>query len=204
MKDFEVLYHSSIKIGEDVYIDPFNIQGGHYAKYIFITHSHYDHYSLKDILKIYSKDSTIVATQDVIDDLKNNNVDCELLVVSPNQKINMGDIVVETFASYNVNKQFHPKQNNWVGYKLAIDNTTYLVAGDSDMTDELKCQKCDILFVPIGGTYTMDSTEAAALTNIIRPHLVVPTHYNAIVGNKKNEQQFLQVLDKDIDCKIFL
>ncbi len=204
MKDFTVLYHSSIKLGEDIYIDPYNIQEKNAAKYIFVTHSHYDHYSLKDILKIYSKDTTIVATQDVVEDLKNNNIDCYTIIVSPNQKLSVGDIVVETFASYNINKQFHPKQNNWVGYKFTIDSISYIITGDSDMTDELKSQKCDILFVPIGGTYTMNPIEAANLTNIIRPKLVVPTHYNAIVGDKTSEQQFLKALDKDIDYKIFL
>ena len=46
--DINVNYHSSIRIG-NVYVDPFNIaEDRGNAKYIFITHSHYDHYSLKD------------------------------------------------------------------------------------------------------------------------------------------------------------
>ena len=44
--------HSSIKIG-NIYVDPFKIkEESSDAKYIFITHSHFDHYSLEDVKKI--------------------------------------------------------------------------------------------------------------------------------------------------------
>lgn len=42
-----------------------------------------------------------------------------------------------------------------------------------------------MLFVPIGGTYTMDYKEAADYTNSIKPKYVIPIHYGTIVGKKK-------------------
>jgi L-ascorbate metabolism protein UlaG (beta-lactamase superfamily) len=204
MEDFQVLYHSSIKIGNNIYIDPFKIQNCNKAKYIFITHSHYDHYSLEDIIKLYTQDTTIVATQDVVDDLNKNDIKCNWIVVEPNTRFKLEDLVVETFESYNINKQFHLKQKGWVGYKLTINNRSYIITGDSDLTEELQKQKCDVLFVPIGGTYTMDAQQAAQLTNIIKPSIVVPTHYNAIVGDKNDEQKFLKTLDRRISYKLFL
>ena len=51
--------HSSIKIG-NIYVDPFKIkEESSDAKYIFITHSHFDHYSLEDIKKIVIRTSKV-------------------------------------------------------------------------------------------------------------------------------------------------
>ena len=69
--DIIVNYHSSIRIG-NVYVDPFKVnEKRNDAKYIFITHSHYDHYSLEDIAKVVNDSTTFVCTKDVYDDLKN-------------------------------------------------------------------------------------------------------------------------------------
>ena len=51
LEGIEVLCHSNIKISKNkiIYIDPFKIDKEYKdADYIFITHSHYDHFSLDD------------------------------------------------------------------------------------------------------------------------------------------------------------
>ena len=52
----EVLYHSSIRFttkDKVIYFDPYEIKGASKdADIIFITHSHTDHYSKKDIKKL--------------------------------------------------------------------------------------------------------------------------------------------------------
>ena len=52
LDNIEVLTHSSIKFSKDIiiYFDPYKINKEyHDADIIFITHSHYDHYSPLDI-----------------------------------------------------------------------------------------------------------------------------------------------------------
>ena len=66
------------------------------------------------------------------------------------------EIRFETVPAYNTNKQFHPKENEWVGYIIEIKCIRYYIAGDTDITKENKKVKCDVAFVPVGGTYTMD------------------------------------------------
>ena len=72
LENIEVLYHSSIKInkGNTIYFDPFKIDKEyHDADIIFITHSHYDHYSEEDILKVRKENTCIVAPFDLLDNL---------------------------------------------------------------------------------------------------------------------------------------
>jgi L-ascorbate metabolism protein UlaG (beta-lactamase superfamily) len=60
LENIEVLFHSSIRIKQEkiIYIDPFKIDKKYNdADFIFITHSHYDHFSEIDI-KMVMKDNT--------------------------------------------------------------------------------------------------------------------------------------------------
>lgn len=55
-----------------------------------------------------------------------------------------------------------------------------------------------------GGTYTMDYKEAAELVNIIKPKVAVPIHYGSIVGTKKDPEEFIKRLDKEIEGVILM
>ena len=60
MSNFKVLYHNSIVIDDNIYIDPYKIPKGlNKASIIFITHPHYDHYSPDDIKQIINNKTTI-------------------------------------------------------------------------------------------------------------------------------------------------
>lgn len=204
LENIEINCHSSIKInkGKIIYFDPFKIEKEtHDADIIFITHNHYDHYSQEDINKIIKEDTIIVApktTENSLDGIQN------FILVEPNKEYQIKGIEVVTVPAYNMNKQFHPKTNEWVGYILNINNVKYYIAGDTDITPENKNVKCDVAFIPVGGTYTMDYKEAAELVNIIKPKIAVPTHYGSIVGTKEDGTKFKELLDRDIKCEILL
>ena len=76
--------------------------------------------------------------------------------------------------------------------------------GDTDETTESKCVTCDVLFIPIGGTYTMDKEEARHLTNIIGPKIAVPIHYGNVVGSIDDAKYFINNIDKSIEGVIIL
>ena len=196
--------HSSIQI-DDIAFDPYGITEPTFtAKYVCITHTHYDHLDINSIKNISNKNTIIIATIDAKDTLE-QNFSNKIIYVKPNEILNFENFTLETFASYNINKQFHPKANNWVGYKLVKNNKTYVVVGDTDVTPELeKLENIDVLFLPIGGTYTMTATEAATLANKVKPALVIPMHYGSVVGSKDNETEFINHLNADINYKILL
>ena len=51
--------------------------------------------------------------------------------------------------------------------------------GQKELMDEQldKIGEVDILMIPIGGVYTIDSEEAAFIINQIEPRIVIPMHY---------------------------
>ena len=160
-------YQSSIRIeknNEVIYFDPYKIMDSkNDANYIFITHSHYDHFSKEDIKKVMNDNTKFVVTSDIESDIKALGVsDGNILVTYPNETHEIGDLT-----------------------------------GDSDVTDELKKVKCDVIFVPVGGTYTITDSEASKLVNEIKPKYAVPVHYGE-VGSDKNASNFVSQLDSDI------
>ncbi len=204
--DIKINCHSSICINKEIYIDPYNIEEfERTAKVIFITHSHYDHFDPKSIKLIADENTIFVSINEVIEKLVELGYKKENLIeITPNSSGKAGEVKFETFPSYNISKKFHPKENGNVGYHIFVDDTKYTIVGDSDVTEELKSIKTDILFLPIGSTYTMNAVEAVMLANIIKPKIVIPVHYNLIVGSKEDEKTFLNTLDKNINYEILL
>ena len=206
LDNIEVLIHSSIKFSKDIiiYFDPYKINKEyHDADIIFITHSHYDHYSPLDIKKVIKNNTIIVCPEDVKEELLKLNIK-NIIEVVPNKDYEVLNIKFKTIPAYNINKNFHPKENNWLGYLINYNNVKYYIAGDTDITEENKNIICDVAFVPIGGTFTMDYKEAANLINEIQPKIAVPTHYGLIVGNKDDGIKFSKLLNNSIECKIYI
>ena len=111
LKKLRVLYHSSIKISDkiNIYIDPFKITSSLYdADFIFITHSHYDHYSPEDIQKIKNEKTVIVAPENMKAEIKYDNV----FYVMPNKKYEINGLSFETVSAYNIEKNSTRKK--WV------------------------------------------------------------------------------------------
>ena len=202
LKNIEVLYHSSIKISKNkvIYIDPFKIDKNYNdADIVFITHDHFDHYSEEDIDKVINENTTIIIPEELLTKLLRKGINKNAIItVEPNKNYMVQGIKFETISAYNTNKTFHPKENGWVGYIITLDDIRYYIAGDTDITEENRKVKCDVAFVPVGGTYTMDFKEAASLINEIKPKIAIPIHYGSVVGTKQDATDFIKLLHPSI------
>ena len=202
LENIEFLYHSSIRINKEkiIYIDPFKINKNYNdADIIFITHDHYDHYSEEDIDKVINENTTIIIPDELLTELLRKGINKNAIItVEPNKNYMVQGIKFETISAYNTNKTFHPKENGWVGYIIIINGIRYYIAGDTDITEENKQVKCDVAFVPVGGTYTMDFKEAASLINEIKPKIAIPIHYGSIVGTEQEAIDFIRLLHPEI------
>lgn len=189
---------ASTKIG-NIMFDPYltDKYKGDKAKadFIFITHSHYDHFSPKDILHVASKNAKIICP----DSLKEK---CSALLPVVDA---LPGLTITVIDAYNLNKPFHKKEDGGVGYVINDGDCSLYVAGDTDLTPEVTAVKCDICALPIGGTYTMDVREAAHCVSLIKPKTVIPTHYGDIdsVAGEEAAELFASLIPKEIKCLIF-
>ena len=203
-EEIKINAQSSIRLTDQetvIYLDPYLIdEEVNDADYIFITHDHYDHLSIDDINKVIKESTIIIISESCSKSLEEFNN--QIVKVKPNNKYLVGNLNFQTVASYNTNKLYHPEKNEWVGYLIDFNNKKYFITGDTDINKENKQIKCDVLLLPVGGVYTMDYKEASTLTNLIKPKLAIPTHYQTVVGTKIDAINYTNLLDKDIESKI--
>ena len=198
-----VLYHSSIRIEREkvIYVDPYHImEEKHDADFIFVTHDHFDHYSPEDILKVKNNQTTLIVPESLKASVDNVFLKDKIVFVKPNSSYTIEGITFQTVPAYNVQKNFHPKANQWVGYVLEMNNYLYYIAGDTDLNEDNRKVKCDVAFIPIGGTYTFNIEEAIQFVEIIQPKIVVPTHYGSVVGQKEDGIQFQKLCPASVQC----
>ena len=208
-ENIRVFTQNSIRIESAqgaIYIDTFKMnEAPHDAEYILITHDHYDHFSPEDIEKVANENTILVVPEKMRSKAdKISGMVKRIETVSPGIMTEIDGLGIEAVPSYNILKPFHPKGAGWVGYILNTDGERIYIAGDTDLTKEAKEVKCDIALIPIGGTYTMDAKKAAELVNIIKPKIVIPTHYGSIVGTAKDAADFVKLVDESIDVKIIM
>lgn len=195
--------HSSLRIECEkvIYFDPYKIDtASHDADIIFFTHSHFDHLSEPDVEKVCKNNTIYVAPLSDASELKKVGITPEKTILfTPGESKEVLGFPVEAIPAYNVRKLFHPKKNKWLGYVITIDKTRYYVCGDMDHTPEGEAVNCDVVFVPIGGKFTMNAKQAAAFVNSLAPKVAVPFHYNDIIGTAKDFDTFKGAVNNEIE-----
>ena len=186
LKNIKWYCQSSILIqyqDKNIYIDPWKIPADQpKADFILVTHSHFDHLSLEDINKIKTD-----ITKVIIPSSLKNEVPMPVITMDPGDENEYDDIKIKAIPAYNLNKEYHPRNNNWLGYIVTVGDIRILHTGDTDAIPELKTlEHIDIAFVPVGGTYTMTAEEAAKIVNIFKPKLAIPFHWGDVVGSEED------------------
>jgi len=123
---------------------------------ILVSHDHYDHNSVKSVEKESSK------------------------IVTDSRKRTIDDVEIRGIDSFH-DEERGAKRGNNIMYKFTIDGVKFCHLGDlgHDLDEESvdKIGEVDILFIPIGGTFTVDDKQAWEVINKIKPKIIVPMHY---------------------------
>ena len=186
-----------IDASKKIYFDPYQIEGGPTADIICISHEHFDHCSPEDVAKIQGADTVIVTERQSEDKLSG-----DIRVMKPGDALEVDGITIRAVVSYNTHKDFHPRNNGWLGFIVEIDGVSIYHAGDTDFIPEMKDIEVDIALLPVSGTYVMTADEAVKAALAIQPKLAIPMHYGAIVGDESDAERFKDALKGKVDVLI--
>jgi L-ascorbate metabolism protein UlaG (beta-lactamase superfamily) len=197
--------------GKKLVIDPYNVSDSiPKVDYILITHSHYDHCSIKDIVKLAKPGTVVIVPPDAQSKITRiEGVVMEVMEVG--DIIELGKVKVEALPAYNIGKDFHPKSEGFLGYLIKYGHVIIYHAGDSDNIPEM--QKLSgygkhgnnfIALLPVSGTYVMSAEEAAEAAKIINADLAIPMHYGAgVIGDQGDAERFVKLCrENGIDANI--
>ena len=138
--------------GKSIGIPAPNIEGD----IILVSHDHYDHNSVKTVEKIGSK------------------------IVKDEKKRNINNIEIKGIKTYH-DENFGNNRGENIIFKFIIDDINFCHLGDLGHTLEEniveKIGNVDILFIPVGGNFTIDADNAWKIIDLIRPNIIIPMHY---------------------------
>ncbi|MDY6778225.1 MAG: MBL fold metallo-hydrolase [Candidatus Nanohaloarchaea archaeon] len=214
--EIEWIGHAAVKLDGsstvviDIYPDVLEQTTGEpsSADLIVSTHPHFDHFDPDTINQIADGDTTLIAR----DGTDLDEVTCSTQQLGPGESSTFDDVRVEAVEAYNDHRfrdkdtPYHP-QGLGMGVLIELDDLLFYHTGDTDFIDEMEelgDRDIDVAFLPIGGTYTMDSEEAVEAVKTIQPHKVVPIHYNFIDGTEADPYSFQERVEQETDTDVII
>lgn len=196
--------HATVKLedsdGKIVYIDPWSDvveTGMDKADIIISTHNHFDHFDKKAIQSLKKRGTVLICTENSVSEVPE---DLSYKEIKPGTSVKAKGVVVKGVHAYNIDKfrendtLYHPK-GFATGVIFRLDGVKFYHASDTDPIQELDRlweQNIDVVFLPIGGTFTMDQEEAITAINMIRPEKVVPIHYGYVDETTADIDKFIK------------
>lgn len=111
------------------------------------------------------------------------------------------DIAVESIPTYHDDVKGAKRGKNLV-FCFLVDGMRVVHMGDIGCWDPNVAQRirdCDVLLLPVGGTYTVDAVGAKRYVDAVRPKIVVPMHYKSAEHkfDVDGVDKFLSLFDKN-------
>ena len=182
------LGHASFRLAGEavVYIDPWKVASEpRDGNVVFVSHSHFDHCSPEDVGKVLAAGGVVVGPADAVGQIGGGKP------LSAGSTVEAGGVTIAGVPAYNVDKDFHPKANGWLGAVVRMDGVRVYYAGDTDRIAEMsELADIDVALLPVGGTYTMTAAQAAQAAGDIGAKAAVPYHFGDIVGSPADGQAF--------------
>ena len=123
------------------------------------------------------------------------------------------NIFIKGIPSFHDNSQGKERGQNTI-FTIAAEDMRLCHLGDlgqKELTSEQvdKIGEVDVLFIPVGGVYTIDAKEASAIVSQIEPKIVIPMHYALprLKFKLGEVEQFLKVMgvkESDPEQKLLL
>lgn len=170
---------------------------------ILVTHG--DHYDPEGIRRVASADALVVV-HDAVDADEIDRVDerpeelpYRVERVVEDESFAVGPLDLFTTPAYNEpdgpctredGTPCHPRGEG-CGYAVTMDGITVFWPGDTDALASHEEMGVDLLLPPIGGSFTMDRRDAAALAEAMDPGLVLPIHYDTFDALETDEEAFV-------------
>lgn len=189
LQDLHWLGHDSFRLDRPLvlYLDPWNLPADSPpADLILVSHDHYDHCSPDDVQRVRRADTIVAANPAAAAKLT-----APVHVLRPGDEAELCGVTVRALPAYNLDKRFHPRAAEGLGFLLTLSGETLYFAGDTDVIPEMVGLQPDLALLPVSGTYVMTAEEAAEAARVMQARRVVPMHYGAgVAGEPEDAERF--------------
>lgn len=169
------------------------------ADIILVTHEHGDHFDLKALEVLRTKNTVLVLTETCASRIKGG------IVMGNGDVKTIEGLKIEAVPAYNIvhmrseGRPFHPKAVG-NGYVITLGNKRVYVAGDTENTPDMKkIEDIDIAFLPMNLPYTMTPEMVADAAKAFKPKLLYPYHYG-----KTDTSKIVDLLKDVKEIEVFI
>lgn len=187
---------SSVRIrraGMEIHVDPIGVSSASQADFILLTHPHYDNFSERDIDRVRTPRTVVVAPAS----MKKLLADADHFM-RPGDMLQLDGLDILAVPAHNVDKRFHLPEHRWLGYVFSVGGVTFYHAGDTDFLPSMFGIRCDVAFLPCGGHYTMGPAEAVRAAAACDASVVVPIHWGDPHVTRDEVEAMRNLIDGDL------
>jgi len=158
---FQISVSNSKDHSAEIVIDPFDEKIGlkmpnFSADIVLVTHDHYDHNNVKAVKG-------------------------DPFLISGPGEYEVKEVFIKGIPSFHDESEGKERGQNTI-YTIEAEDMKFCHLGDlgqKQLTDEQleKIDEVDVLMIPVGGVYTIDSPTAQKIISQIEPKIVIPMHY---------------------------
>jgi L-ascorbate metabolism protein UlaG (beta-lactamase superfamily) len=167
-----------------ILIDPFFTKENPFAPHysgepdiILITHEHFDHIDARKF------NSLVVAPPTLSGKYK------EMITMK------VGDRKLVKNVGITMIGVSHHQSKYPAGYIFELGGIRFAHLGDTYLDGVQRLANIDVLFIPIGGFFTMDVNDAVKALDIIKPKTAMPMHFNTFDQIKADPHKFKQLAE---------
>jgi L-ascorbate metabolism protein UlaG (beta-lactamase superfamily) len=168
-----------------IYIDPASLaikENTPKADFIFVTHSHSDHFSVSTIRQLCKETTRIVTTLECEDVLVTRAPDdpWKISVVAAGDKLSLEGMEIEAFQAYNDVEQPSHVKDVGVGLVIGYRGVRLYISGDTGYIPEMKdIHDIDIAVFYVRKLFCMSGEDCVKAANTFNPTYVIPVHFSA-------------------------
>ncbi len=163
------------------------------ADYILCTHGHADHFA--DALPLAKRTGAmLISTYEIVQFANQEGV-------SNTHGLHIGGGYDFPFGRVQMTPalhggQVHGDDGRWTtvpgGFLITVDETRFYFAGDTALITDMQLLegRVDVAVLPIGDNFTMGPVDAVRAVEMIRPHVVIPFHYNTFPPIEQDPRAF--------------
>lgn len=127
------------------------------------------------------RDDIILVSHEHYDHNATDGADGETFIIRNPGEYERKGVAIQGIRAFHDKKEGAERGMSTI-YRVRVEDVTLCHLGDFGQA-ELSTEQIeaigdvDVLFVPVGGTYTIDGKEAAAIVSAIEPKIIIPMHY---------------------------
>ncbi|MEC9488939.1 MAG: metal-dependent hydrolase [Halanaerobium sp.] len=170
--------------------------------YVFVSHAHGDHIGDTEQIAMANQ-ALVISTAEVAGRLAKSGLKAHPMHVGGTHDFPFGRV--------RVTPAFHGSGipgGMACGFVITTEGKTVYFAGDTGLFSDMKLlgelERIDLAFVPIGGNYTMDASDAVKAVEFLQPGVVIPIHYNTMEVIQADPVRFKAEVEEKTDSQCII